>query len=467
MLIRIMLVIPDTDLRRRVRAMLPRQDTVVDLLRGEKHLWERAARRSFDVLIAHESTVADTLADSIALVRNLPENPSVVLMVEEDRAAEQSGFLAAGADRILYTGLRDEVLAGAIQAEIARRQRGYDAEAPTQPPLLSDFQSVVPSMQSLLHMADRVARTGSAVLIQGETGVGKEHLARAIHAAGPRRAGPFVAINCGGLPESLMESELFGHEAGAFTGANRGRRGCFELAHAGTIFLDEIGEMPRHLQVKLLRVLHDHQVRRLGSERSLRVDVRVIAATNRDLAEEVAEGNFRRDLYYRLSVVTLTLPPLRERRADLPHLIERALARVAPRLGVHNARISDAAGEALVRYDWPGNIRELHNILERALLLGEDGFIDVDCLPPGLATTTGPTHLGDLADGAIPAAWLERPLGEIRREITDALERAYLHAWLARTDGRVDQTARAAGIETRTLYEKMKRHALRKEDYKG
>ncbi|MFW6146253.1 MAG: sigma-54 interaction domain-containing protein [Planctomycetota bacterium] len=466
MLIRIMLLIPATDLRRRIRATVPREDTVVDLLRGEKHLWERAARRSFEVLIAHASTVAETPADSIALVRNLPENPSVVLLVEEDRAEAHSAFLAAGADRILYTGLRDEVLAGAIQAEIARRQRGYDGESPAQPPLLSDFHSVVPSMQSLLHMADRVARTGSTILIQGETGVGKEHLARAIHAAGPRRAGPFVAINCGGLPESLMESELFGHEAGAFTGASRGRRGCFELAHAGTVFLDEIGEMPRHLQVKLLRVLHDHQVRRLGSERSLRVDVRVIAATNRDLAEEVADDNFRRDLYYRLSVVTLTLPPLRDRRADLPGLVERALARVAPRLALHHARISDAAMAALVRYDWPGNIRELHNILERALLLGEDGHIDIDGLPPGLAAASDPTHLGDLADGAIPAGWLERPLGEIHRELTDALERAYLHAWLTRTGGRIDRTADAAGIETRTLYAKMKRHALRKEDYK-
>ncbi|NLF31649.1 MAG: sigma-54-dependent Fis family transcriptional regulator [Planctomycetes bacterium] len=467
MLIRIMLLIPGTDLRRRVRAVLPRQDTVVDLLRGEKHLWERAARRSFDVLIAHESTFADNPADNIALVRSLPETPSVILMVEEDRAEEQSRFLAAGVDRILYTGLRDEVLAAAIHAEIARRQRDYDPTAPEQPPLLSDFQSVVPSMQSLLHMADRVAQTGSAILIQGETGVGKEHLARAIHAVGHRRNGPFVAINCGGLPESLMESELFGHEAGAFTGANRGRRGCFELAHAGTVFLDEIGEMPRHLQVKLLRVLHDHQVRRLGSERSLRVDVRVIAATNRDLAQEVGEGNFRRDLYYRLSVVTLTLPPLRERRADLPHLVERALARVAPRLGVHAARISEAAMEALIRYDWPGNIRELHNILERALLLGENGYVDVDCLPPGLAAATPLPQLGDLADGAIPAAWLDRPLDQIRQEITDALERAYLHAWLGRTGGRIDRTAQAAGIETRTLYQKMKRFALRKENYKA
>jgi len=469
MLLRVMLLIPDADLRRRVRSLLPRSDTVVDLLRGERHLWERVARRNFDILIAHESTLGANPIDSIGLIRELPENPSIILLIDDSRDETQSHFVSIGADRVLYRGLRDEVLTATIATEMTRRHRDHDPPAPPgvgKPPLLSDFWSVVPSMQALLDMAHRVAPTDSAVLILGETGVGKEHLARAIHSAGPRRLEPFVAVNCGGLPESLMESELFGHDAGAFTGASRGRRGCFEMAHGGTLFLDEIGEMPNHLQVKLLRVLHDHQVRRLGSERSLRVDVRIMAATNRDLAEEIREGGFRRDLYYRLSVVTLTVPPLRDRRDDIPNLVGRILDRLSRRVGLQAARIDDDAMDALIRYDWPGNIRELSNILERALLLGEDGHVDIHCLPAGFADSAHDLQFEELAEGAIPDTWLDRPLPAIRNQMIESLERAYLHAWLKRTSGRIDQTAGAAGIETRTLYDKMKRYGIRKEQYK-
>jgi len=469
MLIRVVLLIPETAMRRRIRAILSGTDIVVDLLRGKRHFWERAARRSFDMLIAHESTISADLANSVDLVRELPDRPAIVLLVDEDRAGNQARFLATGVNCVLYTGLDDEVLASAIHAELSRRRVGLEppSVSPAQPgPQLSDFVSQCPAMRAFVTMAGRVARTDSSVLIQGETGVGKEHLARAIHTAGQRRHGPFVAVNCGGLPESLMEAELFGHEAGAFTGATRGRRGYFELAHDGTIFLDEIGEVPPHLQVKLLRVLQEREIRRLGSERSVGVDIRVIAATNRDLVQDMQSGRFRSDLYYRLSVVTLTIPPLRDRKADIPALVNRAAERLAPRVGLHRARISDPAMRVLREYDWPGNIRELSNIVERALLLSEAGLVDVDCLPPGLAQSHQEADLGDLAGGQIPEVWLAKPLPQLRQEIIEHLERSYLSSWLDRTGGRVGRTARAAGIQPRTLFEKMKRYQLRKEHYR-
>jgi transcriptional regulator with PAS, ATPase and Fis domain len=408
-------------------------------------------------------------ADSVSLVRQLPENPSVILLVDDDRAEQQSDYLAAGVDCVLYSGLRDEALSGAIEAELTQRlrvvaptpARGFLAE-----PQLSDFQSDEPAMRRFLEMAHRVARTDSSVLILGETGVGKEHLAKAIHAGGKRQQGPFVAINCGALPESLMESELFGHDAGAFTGAARGRRGCFEQAHGGTVFLDEIAEMPVHLQVKLLRVLQDQEIRRLGSERSLHVDVRIMAATNRDPVEEVREGRFRRDLFYRLGVVTLTLPPLRDRRLDIPPLVKRTLDVLKPRLGIHAASVPDPVLKVLVNYDWPGNVRELSNILERALLLSDHGAISLGCLPTGLDNAMTRGRLENVRRDAIPDEWLSEPLPALCEDIIAQVEKAYLRAWLERTRGRVGRVAEAAGVQTRTLYEKMKLYQLDKADFR-
>ena len=470
MLIRVMLLIPDDELRRRVRRVLTEPDTVVDFLRGKRHFWERAARRNFDILIAHESTMPTNSTDCVDLVRELPDRPSIILLVDEDRAERRAQLLAVGVSSVLSGSLADEVLAGAIASELDRRRSEAEqlaGMAPEPSPRLADFSSRTPAMQAFMNMARRVADTDSSILIVGETGVGKEHLARAIHLAGERHRGPFIAINCGGLPESLMEAELFGHEAGAFTGATRARRGYFELAHGGTVFLDEIGEMPSHLQVKLLRVLQDREIHRLGSERSVRVDLRIIAATNRDLPEDMQEGRFRADLYYRLSVVTMIIPPLRERKADIPVLVRKAAARLAPKVGLHHAHVDSDAMRALTRYDWPGNIRELSNLIERALLLSEDGRIGLACLPGGLSRADGESPLDSLFSQRIPEPWLARPLRALRDDLVGSMERAYLRAWLERTGGRVDQTAAAAGIRTRTLFEKMKRYRLRKEDYRS
>ena len=267
-------------------------------------------------------------------------------------------------------------------------------------------------MQRFLALARRVVASDSALLILGETGVGKERVARAIHAESPRAAGPFLAVNCGALAESLLESELFGHEEGAFTGATRAHRGYFEIAHRGTIFLDEIGEMPRHVQVKLLRVLEDRHVLRVGGERPVKVDVRVMAATNRDLEADLASKRFRSDLYYRLAVVTLTLPSLRERREDIRPLVRHYVEYFRALLGRPVTGVSDQAMAALSAYDWPGNVRELINVMERAVLLAHGATLSEADLPPGIVSRAA--KAGEAVEGRPQAddRWLDRTLAE-------------------------------------------------------
>ena len=241
-----------------------------------------------------------------------------------------------------------------------------------------------PAFRKVLDMVNRVAALPSTVAIHGESGVGKELVARALHNLSPRSNKPFVAINCGGIPETLLESELFGYKKGAFTGANQDKEGLFVVANGGTIFLDEIGEMPQVLQVKLLRVLDNSCVTPVGSLSSITVDVRVISATNRDLAEMVEEGAFRKDLFYRLNVIPIHVPPLRERAEDIPLLAQHLIAKHAESMGCPPKALSAEAENALVRNAWPGNVRELSNALERALGLSSNEKIEVDDLPPQL-----------------------------------------------------------------------------------
>jgi DNA-binding NtrC family response regulator len=334
-------------------------------------------------------------------------------------------------------------------------------------PRLGDFVSESPTMQAFMRTVRRVVPSSSSLLILGETGAGKERLAMAIHGEGPRSDGPFIAVNCGALPDTLLESELFGHEEGAFTGATRDRRGMFELAHRGTIFLDEIGEMPLHLQVKLLRVLQDRRIQRLGSERAVDVDVRVIAASNRDIEADVDAKQFRRDLYYRLSVVTLTIPALRERREDIPALVQNYVEYLRPQVGRDVNAIDDDVLEALTRYAWPGNVRELINVLERAMLLCDDDTIALHDLPQTIAElAAGGAAAGDATSpGGFPASWLRGPIREGREQAVAAFEKTYLTGLLRDTGGRVGETAARAGIEPRSLYDKMRKYNLRKEDF--
>jgi PAS domain S-box-containing protein len=292
------------------------------------------------------------------------------------------------------------------------------------------------AMQRIFDLLPDVAESGSTVLIRGESGTGKELLARAIHNLSPRKDGPLVVVNCGALPDTLLETELFGHRAGAFTGAVRDRAGRFAVASGGSIFLDEIGDVSPALQSRLLRVLQDGTFERLGSTRTERADVRVIAATNRDLEAAVEEGTFRGDLYYRLNVIGLELPPLRERRQDIPLLVDHFIERFSRLRSKEIRGIGDDALEALMNYDYPGNIRELENAIEHAFVMCRRGTIHARHLPERLRP------------GPDPAAEAESLEELEKRFLLDLLER---HAWNRAA------TARALGVHKTTLWRRMKR----------
>jgi DNA-binding NtrC family response regulator len=300
-----------------------------------------------------------------------------------------------------------------------------------------------PAMHAVLDLVERVAPTGATVLIQGESGTGKEVIAKAVHHASARAARPFIAGNCGAVPETLLESELFGYVRGAFTGAAGSKLGLFEEADGGTLFLDEIAEMPVSLQVKLLRALQSGEVRRLGATQAATIDVRVLAATNGDLASRIAQGSFREDLFYRLNVIQMTLPPLRDRREDIPALAEHFLARAAVKLG-RTLRLSPEALERLLRYPWPGNVRELENAIERAAILTRTEAVEPDDLPPHVSA--------GLQLGPSPA---------LPRQITLAeAERAHILQTLERFGRNHSGAAEALGIGRTTLWRKLKEYGI-------
>jgi two-component system response regulator HydG len=322
-----------------------------------------------------------------------------------------------------------------LKAEIVRRERG---------------DSVRPIGRSkrfldVMRLAETVAPSDSTVLISGESGTGKEVLARYIHELSGRAGGPFVSINCGALPENLLESELFGHVRGSFTGAVRDKQGLFVAARGGSFFLDEVGEMSPATQVKLLRVLQEREVIPVGATEPVPVDVRIIAATNRDLDEEIRRGGFRSDLFYRLNVITLTLPPLRDRAEDIPVLAEHFLAKFAASRGREPASLAAATATALQGYDWPGNVRELENALERAAVLSGTGEIQPSTLPSRI--TERP------AQPLVAASLPPNPTLEI-------IERAYIHWVLHAESGNKTRAAEVLGIDPSTLYRKLLRYGM-------
>lgn len=319
------------------------------------------------------------------------------------------------------------------------------------------FEGVVgssPQMHRIISLLQQIAPTDSTVLIQGENGTGKELVARALHQNSHRKSKPFVPLNISALSESILESELFGHEKGSFTGAERRRIGQFEYANGGTLFLDEVGEMPMNTQIKLLRVLEDGQLTRVGANEPIKVNVRMVAATNADLKDMVTKGTFRKDLYYRLNVVNVVLPPLRERRIDIPLLMDHFFKEMSSRHVKHIAGFSKAAQGALIAYDWPGNIRQLRNTVERMVVVDLDGLLDVDDLPddipplhPDKVDSNRAAPAGGGADGLIG-----RPLEEV--------EKHYIQKSLELTQGNREEAAKMLGIGERTLYRKIKEWGL-------
>jgi two-component system, NtrC family, nitrogen regulation response regulator NtrX len=322
-----------------------------------------------------------------------------------------------------------------LQAENRRLQRPWTV------PLVGRSAAV----QKLLGEIELAGPTPARVLIQGEHGTGKELVARALHGSGPRRAMPFVAVNCSAIPEELVESELFGHERGAFTGATQARRGRFEEAHGGTLFLDEVGDLSPRAQTKLLRVLQESELTRVGGNRAIRVDVRVIAATNRDLAERTRSDQFREDLYFRLAVIPITVPPLRERPEDIPLLVEHFAAELARETGGRARKFAPSAVELLQRHPFPGNVRELRNLVERLLIMTPSGSIGAEQVGAVLPRSDGPAS--------------QSRLGDAVREF----ERRQIEAAIQAAGGNMTQAASRLGLERSHLYKKMKKLGWRPE----
>jgi DNA-binding NtrC family response regulator len=308
-----------------------------------------------------------------------------------------------------------------------------------------------PPMRRAMELVEKVAPSKASVVITGQSGTGKEMVARAIHQLSPRREKPFIAINCSAIPPTLIESEIFGHERGAFTGADQRRLGAWELADGGTLFLDEVGEIPIELQAKFLRVLEEERLRRLGGKSEIMVDVRVISATNRDLKEEIKASRFREDLYFRLNVFHINLAPLKERREDIPVFVQHFIDCFGREGGKKLQGVSPQAMKLLTDYAWPGNIRELRNTLERAVILCSSGIIESEHLP------------SELASGGGESAYLKLPYGLPLREI----EKEYILSTLSRLQNNKARTAQALGISEKTLYNKLYRYsgrALRRDD---
>ncbi len=317
-----------------------------------------------------------------------------------------------------------------------------------------------PPMQRLYELIDRTKDADCNVLIWGESGAGKELVARAIHFGGKKKDAPFVAINCGALPESILERELFGHAKGAYTGADESREGYFQAAHGGTLFLDEVTALGESVQVKLLRAIEEKQVYRLGDPKPVPVDVRILAATNEDPARAVEEGRFRRDLYFRLNVVPVYVPPLRERKEDIPLLVEHLLERIGARYGRESLRLGREAMESLYAYDWPGNVRELENVLERAVVL----------LAPGASVIERvdlPAREGEVECGSgVEVPFDGRSLQEAKRQVVRDFEVSWIRQALQRTGGNVSEAARLLGLGRTALQRLLRKYGISSKEFK-
>ncbi len=384
----------------------------------------------------------ETLEDDLGRLTGAPELPPLLVHLPGGNSALARRISEAGAREVV---LADEGPERASALDLVERLERSSPPPSTGPTTVEGIIGESPAMRETFALVHRARRSEATVLLSGETGTGKELLGRAIHVGGQRRAGPFVAVNCAAFPDSLLESELFGHLKGAYTGADREKRGLFEAAGSGTLFLDEIGETSGPLQAKLLRVLQEREVRPLGGTRTRRIDVRVIAATNRDLRFEVSNGHFREDLFYRLAVFPITVPPLRKRPEDILPLVEHFLRRYGRRERKPGCRVSRDAAHLLLSYSWPGNVRELENEIQRTLALSDsEGEITPALLSDSITRLIEP----------VEAVMRE---GESLQETLERVEAWLLRRALEAHHGHRTRTARRLGVTREGLYKKMKR----------
>jgi two-component system, NtrC family, response regulator len=448
----ILLVDDDPSLRRVVEYQLREAGYGVRGVESAADALEALAADAYDLIVTDLIMPGLSGLDLLERVRALRPGSAVVVITAHGEVATAVRAMQLGALDFLEKPFARERLLVAVEKAIEIvRLRDENRRLRAQVGESASFSSIVgssPALRDALADLERAAETDATVLLLGESGTGKELAARAIHARSRRKDGPFVVVNCSAIPEGLLESELFGHRKGAFTGAVEDRPGKFEAAAGGTILLDEVGELPLAVQPKLLRVLQDGVLDKVGATREVRSDARVVAATHRDLETLVREGAFREDLFYRLSVVPLRIPPLRERREDIPVLVEHLLRKQARRHDREPPQLSPGAVDRLMRYDWPGNVRELENLLERLVVLHRSPVVEVEDLPESLRRDL-PRFGGARLD--LP------PEGIVLEEV----ERGLIEEALRRSGGNQSAAARFLGLTRQTLVYRMQKFGLR------
>jgi len=462
---RILVVDDKENLRRLLGRVLADAYAVEEAEDGARAL-ALVATRPYDVVLSDIRMPGADGFELLAAVKARAPATEVVLMTGYATVADAVRAMKQGAFDYLEKPF-DPDAALAVVARAAAHKAAGDAARRAEPPgAAGGFHALVggsPRMRDVYALLEKAAAVDATVILLGETGTGKELAARAIHYHSARRERRFVPVNCGALPGELVESELFGHARGAFTGAAAARPGLFEEARGGTIFLDEVGELPLAAQVKLNRVLQEREIRRVGDNTPIPVDVRVVAATHRDLRAEVRAGRFREDLFYRLNVLAVTLPPLRERPGDVPLLAAHFLAKHARAL---RRKLDGFAPEALLRLEghaWPGNVRELENTVERAVAVSGGPVVTTADLPPEIAGAEPASP----SEPAAPAALAAMPYKDAVEAARDRVSREYLVALLTEFAGNVTRAAERAGMERESLHRLLRRHGLRSDDFKG
>ncbi len=456
--VRVVVIDDDRDLLKAISKLLERSGFVVDAVFDPLEGLAAASEPGVDVVLSDVQMPNLTGIDLLKELKRREAPVEVVLVTGHGTIDAAVEALKLGAfdyftkpftdhDRLVRT-LHNAAAQRKLKSRTAQLERMLEVKES-----FEDLVGTSPKMTEVFKLIDSVAYASSTVLIQGEPGTGKELVARALHRRSPRKARPFVAVNCGALTETLLESELFGHLKGSFTGAIANRRGLFQAADGGTLFLDEIGEMPPATQVRLLRVLQEGEVRPVGSNESVHIDVRVVAATNVDLAKAKAAGKFREDLYYRLNVIALQLPPLRERPEDIAPLVHHFVAKFAKKAGKTLTGVTRAAMEKVVAHGWPGNVRELENAIERAVVLCQGSELGAEDLPPNIGAEGKPA-----ADE--PASLTHLPFYQARELNHAAFERRYCSTILKKTEGNITRAAELAGVDRSNFRRLLKQHGI-------
>ncbi|MFO8032782.1 MAG: sigma-54 dependent transcriptional regulator [Desulfohalobiaceae bacterium] len=442
---RILIVDDEMIIRESLQAWLERDDHEVQSVPSAEEALELITKQRFDLVFLDIKLEGMSGLEALKRIKELDPDAAVVMITAYGSISTAVEAMKEGAQDYLLKPFEPEelgVLIDRIMQDKARaRENLYLQEEKKERTRFESLIGQSAAMQEVFDFIQKIAPVETTVLITGETGTGKELAARAIHTHSKRASGPFVAVNCGALPEHLMESELFGHQKGAFTDARETRKGRLELAYGGSLFLDEIGEISSRMQIDLLRVLEERVFYRVGGTQPIEADFRVIAATNKDLEKEVQEGRFREDLYYRLKVVTLQLPPLRRRKEDIPLLAEHFRQRFVKETNKEIDYISRQAVDEMMLYDWPGNVRELENAIERAVVVGQSRYVQPEDLP------------------------MFRPQEkEACRESLQEVEKEHIRATLKRQDWNISRSAKTLGIDRSTLYQKIKRYNLSPDD---